>query len=216
MTDVKTTIKKKKFFSFAKIAWMIAILALVVVGVQSIQTTLSNPEPETISFQDYFNLGSKKNWVNMTDCRLNILKSAYTTKLTRMFIPVYNDKDQTDKVVRLVMETKSNTYLDMVRRIKGLKDKNDTKGAVQELLKMREAEKQVTIKGMVLAKLDENSSDKDQIKKMISNLAPDFRIIRHNEEPDPIISGVLILALAAGLLGLLVRSFLKHHNLHTA
>ena len=212
MTEEKKT-KKKGFFSFAKIAGIIAIISLVVVGIQSIQKTLSNPEPETVTFQDYFAGNSEKAWVSMTDCRLNILKSAYTTKLTRMFIPVYNDKDKNDKVVRLVMETKDAKYLDMVREIKELKGKNDTKGAIKALLKMREAEKQVTIKGMVLAKLDENSSDKDQIKKMIDNLAPQFRIIRHNEKPAPIISGIFILMLATGFLGLLVRSYLKHKNI---
>lgn len=62
----------------------------------------------------------------------------------------------------------------------------------------------------MLTHLTENSNDKDKVKEMVSNLAPDFRIIRHNEKPDALISGILILLGAVALLGLLIKSRIKY------
>ena len=172
-----------------KLAAIIITGCLLLFGFIEISESLHFHEPRVLTYEQFEKEKPQEGWFHIKGAQLSVIESAFeedktTHTLKKAFVPVSSSADllgDKNKQTYLLMETTDQAILDVVHDAQGL---SDEKSAIQYVEKNPQRAFPVRdVEGMIKTGLNEDSSTRDELKKLDSTLAPNYVVLQEGRHP---------------------------------
>jgi hypothetical protein len=183
-------------------------IGLIWGGGQGIYEGLKNRRPQTMTFQQFEQSKPTGGWFKITKCELSVPEAMWMEQFGSMdevFVPVRMAGDATEnKPISLLLQVNDPKIRETVTKIKELDEQS--KGSEAKVLEWvlthhDEVYVQRDIEGMLAFGINDlKSSERDKIKALNPELAPDFVVLKEGEKPGLLVGFAM---LGGGLLLLL-------------
>lgn len=175
------------------------LLAFLLGGGQNIYTALKDRNITEVSIIDFEQTKPSANWLKITNGELDVLDAAFShgridKKPDEVIVPyVPAGSSAEDRKVHVLLKTKNPDLLQFVKDTYDMEtrlgsDASEAKqaqAAIELLTKHADKlAKEQAINGLVEFGIDSSSKEKDQIRKLFPNLAPDFVVVRDGKKPE--------------------------------
>ncbi|MDP8222111.1 MAG: hypothetical protein P9L99_02010 [Candidatus Lernaella stagnicola] len=169
---------------------VIVVLALLWGGGQALYTVIKNPEPLTMTCEEYAKQRPDREWVKLTDCALVIPEAAFIghSSITQVYVPVvpgavnfYEDNPK----VSLVLNSRDEGLRQTVRKLIDL-DKVTDEAKIEEFMvdHYDDLFPRRNIEGTVKFGIELDSDERKQLSGLSGYLAKNFVIVADGEAPD--------------------------------
>jgi hypothetical protein len=209
--------RKARMKAAAQVAALLLSLILLFVGAY---TSWKNPAPIRTTVADYVKSDKSKQWVVLTDAKINLLNAVTVTTTTTttnnekiirvpvssLYIPIESTGFTQNDTVSLLLETDDAEILNVARQLKAKSEAKSEAELLQFFVKNRDKPiHSVELAGLVESESSMESSKAQEIRKRIKNLAGDFYILKHNQSELGLTGGLIIMGI--GLLLLILSIF---------
>ncbi len=142
-----------------------------------------NSEPTRITVADYVNSDKSKEWVVLTDAKINLLNAVTVTRkkdgepseLSELYIPIESAESTENDTVNLLLETHDEELFDVARQLNAMSEATSEAELLQFLVRERDKLiRSVELSGVM------KKGEWEEIREHIKNLASNFYILQHN------------------------------------
>ncbi len=164
---------------------------LLLAGAVEVHKAWKAPEPTRTTVADYVNSDKSKEWVVLTDAKINLLEAVGVTTtityksgnisekgLTGLYIPIESAEFTQNDTVSLLLETDDEEFLNVYRQLMAMSEAKQLQFSLENMDKLIRS---VELSGRMLSKYSmESGTGEKEIRKYIKNLASDFSVLKHN------------------------------------
>jgi type IV pilus assembly protein PilA len=187
-----------------KVAYLLFSLLLLYFGAEVAYEGWKNPKPTRMTVADYVKSDKSKEWVVLTDAKINLLNAVTVTTttsttnrkthelvssktaLSKLYIPIESTGSTQNDTVSLLLETDNEEILNIARQMDAMS------GA--KLLEFVVRERDKLIRSVELSGLMKREEG-GEIRTHIKNLASNFYILKHNESVPGLTGGLIIMGI---------------------
>ena len=167
-----------------RIAFLLFSLFILFGGAYDAYIGWKNPEPTRTTVADYAKSDKSKEWVILTDAKINLLKAVVVTrkkggKISKLYVPIESAEFTQKDTISLLLDTDDKEILDIARQLHAMSGAEQLQFLVKEKDKLV---RNVELSGRIASKHSMSSDRVKEMQKLIENLASDFYILDHNWE----------------------------------
>lgn len=177
-------------------------------GAQGLYIALRNTSKIEITYAEYLKKAPQKEWLSISECRLNFLACAIqknvSGSITLAYIPIMStDSNATEEKAHIILKTKD---MELLSFIEDLNSATSEEEAISIVSKNSELfTKLYTIEGVKQFGIDLDSDEKEDLNDILDNVAKGYIILDETKRPNLAPSIIML------FIGLLIPYFFFIH-----
>jgi hypothetical protein len=168
---------------------VIAALALLCKGGQSLYTAVTNRNPTTMGYDQYVQSRPKATWLVLTNCTTFLTQAAfkryeYSQVPTELYLPVRSqEEDSEGQKVHVLLATKDPALLSTFREMQELKNAPREKVLAWAKENKGRLVNRRNVSGLVRFGIDLKESERTKLASLMKNASDDFIILEEGSKP---------------------------------
>jgi len=176
---------------------LLLAIALIGFGIEGIHEASSFHAPVSISYDAFSRSTPKEGWYRVTGCRLELPEAIFAVKtvngvaekdtdgevkVTKVYLPVHNDRGPDPAQVRLVVQTEDAAVVSTIKEMRRINHAPDKQ--IEQWIQQNEARLVLhrDLQGMISESTSLDTDVQDKVKT-IPGLGPSYAVLEDGDKP---------------------------------